>query len=232
MTIGIRSGLWRRQAFWMVVVSVWLFVVLVGLSASAVRAAIMGTIVILGERLGRPLSIGTVLVFTASLMLLHNPLVLLYDAGFQLSFLATLGLVYISPLINHKINLKTPSDLTRAISESFAVTLSAIIATLPLMLFQFGTISLVALPANLIVVPIIPWIMLASFVSVLASVVFFPLGQAVALLTSFGLQYVIRLATFFGSVPGSTVSITIPWWAMVISYLVVVWYVQRKSKSL
>lgn len=232
MTIGIRVGLWRRQAFWVVVISVWLFVVLVGLSASAVRAAIMGTIVILGERLGRPLSIGTVLVFTASLMLLHNPLILFYDAGFQLSFLATLGLVYISPLVNQKINLKTPIALAQAVSESFAVTLSAIIATLPLMLFQFGAVSLVALPANLVVVPIIPWIMLASFVSVLASVIFFPLGQAVALLTGFGLQYVIRLATLFGSMPGSTISVTIPWWAMVISYVALVWYVQRKSKSL
>ncbi len=232
MTIGIRAGLWRRQAFWVVVVSVWLFVVLVGLSASAVRAAIMGTIVILGERLGRPLSIGTVLVVTASVMLLENPLILLYDAGFQLSFLATIGLVYISPLINQKINLISPSALIKAIHESFAVTLSALVTTLPLMLFQFGAVSLVALPANLIVVPIIPWIMLASFVSILASAVSFPLGQAVAFLTGFGLQYVIRLATFFGGLPWSTIPLTIPWWAMLLCYIALIWYVQRKNKSL
>ena len=97
MTLAIAAGLDRRRAFWLVVGAEIFFVVFTGLSASAVRAGVMGVLALTAQYIGRTSRIGNALAFTAAVMVLVNPYVLLYDAGFQLSFLATIGLVYVSP---------------------------------------------------------------------------------------------------------------------------------------
>src|SRR3989338_4103247 len=91
----------RKKAFWLVCGGILLFVIFAGASASVVRAGIMGMLVLLAKQLGRLSRVDNVLALSAVLMLLQNPLVLRWDAGFQLSFAATLGLVYLSPKIQH-----------------------------------------------------------------------------------------------------------------------------------
>ena len=86
MSLFINLGLARPRAFWLVVAGIILFVIFTGAGASVVRAGIMGLIVLLAGQLGRLSRIGNVLIFTAALMLLFNPYVLIWDAGFQLSF--------------------------------------------------------------------------------------------------------------------------------------------------
>lgn len=216
MSTLIAAGLWRRQAFWVALVTVWLFTTLSGLSASVIRAAIMGTLSLVAVRLGRKNEIGTVLVVTAAVMLVVNPFLLMWDVGFQLSFLATVGLVYIAPLLEEKINLP---GMLKAITEPLLTTLSAIIITLPLIMYQFGRLSLVAPLVNILILWIVPWLMLGGFIAVVASVVFFPLGQLVAYASNFGLDYVITVTQIFGERSWSSVDLALPWWAMVCSYI-------------
>ncbi len=264
VTILIALGLYRRSATLLAAGLIVLFVIFTGASASVVRAGIMGLLVIGAEQLGRRSQIGYVLVFTATLMTLFNPYVLLWDAGFQLSFLATLGLVYISPLLEKWCedlspapSLSDPSGavhsqgkrgeiasslfkgrvgwgqlaVLKAIKQPLLTTLSAIIATLPLILFQFGRLSVVAPLVNILILWIIPWLMLGGFVTLIVSLLFFPLGQLLAIVTHFGLQYVILIVTWFGRQPWAAVEFHIPWWGMVVMYVGLCYLVVRASKS-
>lgn len=233
MSILITAGLWRRQAYWVVIVAVILFVVFSGLSASATRAAAMGIVVLTGQYLGRLSRMGTTLIFTAAVMMLANPYVLLWDAGFQLSFLATLGLVYVSPILNAVIpNARNDSTMKMMgiIREPLVSTLSAIIATAPLVMYQFGRLSLVAPLVNILVLWIIPWLMLIGFLAVTASFVFFPLGQLIAWVGSAGLGYVMMTATFFGRRWWSAFNFALPWWGVLGLYAPLIYYIQKKTK--
>lgn len=228
MSILILIGLYRQQAFWVAVGSIILFVIFTGASASVVRAAIMGIIVLFGKYFGQPSQMRNTLVFTAALMALLNPYVLIWDAGFQLSFLATLGLVYLSPIVNWCLGkLKIPEFIL----ENLSTTLAAIIATLPLILFQFGRLSIVAPLVNILILWIIPWLMLFGFVSLLGSFFIFPLGQVIAWVTGLGLSYVIMIVDWFGSQSWSAVDLQIPFWAMVLLYIVIIYLYAKKNKS-
>ncbi|MFA5061742.1 MAG: ComEC/Rec2 family competence protein [Patescibacteria group bacterium] len=228
MSILILIGLYRQQAFWVAVFGIILFVIFTGASASVVRAAIMGIIVLLSQYLGRPAQIGNTLVFTAALMSALNPYVLIWDAGFQLSFLATLGLIYLSPIVNSYLTrLKIPEFIL----ENLSTTLAAIIATLPLILFQFGRLSIVAPLVNILILWIIPWLMLFGFVSLVISFVVFPLGQVAAWIAGLGLNYVIMVVNWFGNQSWSAIDIQIPFWAMVLLYILIIYIYVKKNKS-
>lgn len=217
MNVLILIGFWRQQAFWIVLSVIFLFVIFTGASASVVRAGVMGILVLLAGQLGRLSRIGQVLVFTAALMLLFNPFVLIWDAGFQLSFLATLGLVCLSPL------------LEKYYGEILSATLSAIIATLPFILFQFGRLSIVAPLVNMLVLWIVPWLMLFGFLAVMISFVFFPLGQVVAWVAGLGLKYVIILTNWFGSKSWAAAEISLPWWGMILLYCLLFIFLKKRS---
>ncbi|MFA6272808.1 MAG: ComEC/Rec2 family competence protein, partial [Patescibacteria group bacterium] len=87
----------RKQAFWIIIITLLFFMLITGAQSSVVRAVTMGIIVLIAKQLGRLSRITNVLVLAAVIMLLVNPKILLFDAGFQLSFLATMGLIYLSP---------------------------------------------------------------------------------------------------------------------------------------
>ena len=215
MTVLIFFGFYRRQAFWITVGMIFIFVIFTGASPSVTRAAIMGTIVLLAQYFGRISSPLNLLTLAMALMLIFNPQVLWWDAGFQLSFLATIGLLYLSPLLlNTKEGLKT----TISLKETLSATMSAIILTLPLMLYQFERLSIVAPITNILILWLIPWLMLLGFLSVIISFIFFPAGQIIAWLSGFGLDYVIMMAEWFGSKRWSAIDFSLPWWGMLGGY--------------
>jgi competence protein ComEC len=169
-------------------------------------------------------------VLTVAIMQLSNPYLVLWDAGFQLSFLATLGLVYVSPLLEKFAERITVSWLEKII-EPLTTTLAAIIATFPLILYQFGTFSFIAPLVNVLLLWLIPWLMLAGLVSVIGAVVFMPLGKLLAAVTHFGLAYVILVVRYFGELPWASASQSIPLWMMFVMYGGIIWVVTRNTKQ-
>ena len=223
-------GLWRRQSFWVTLGALASFTLFTGASASVVRAAFMGGIVLVGEYIGRPSSIGTSLVVAATSMVALNPYILVWDIGFQLSFIATAGLVYISPFLKNKLGKIATIPF---IGEVLIATLAAEVATLPLILYYFGQLSLVAPFVNLLVLWVIPWLMLGGFVAILASWLWYPLGQVLAWMAEIGLKYVLVVVKWFGEQSWSATPLTISGVFMVIWYLFMVIsfiYGQKKSK--
>ncbi len=252
MFVLIGLGLRRQQAFWVVVCFIILFIFFTGATASVIRAGVMGLMVLVAKQLGRLTRITNVLILAAAVMLFINPYLLVWDAGFQLSFLATMGLVYISPVIQTVIPTSQEESLSQSpdgqrslgvrplemtikkvlsfVYEPLIQTLSAIIATLPLILYQFGRLSLVAPLVNVLVLWIIPWLMLGGFVSLALSFIFYRLGQLAAYITSVGLKYVLFVVEFFGRQSWSAVEWQVPLWVMVVAYSVL-WLVIARSAA-
>jgi competence protein ComEC len=222
MNTLVYAGMYRQKAFYAVVAFTVLFVCFSGLSASALRAALMGITLLVAKQVGRGGSLLNIIVFAAALMQLFNPYLLLWDVGFQLSFLATLGLAYINP----KLTTLIPERYT-FIGETLTSTMSAIIMTLPLILFQFGTLSIVAPLVNVLVLWIIPYLMLFGASTIFTSFIP-PLSAVLSFLSHLGLQYVIMIVQFFGRLSWASANAVIPLWAMVLAYASIIFVLNHK----
>lgn len=192
------------------------FTILVGASAACVRASLMGIIGLFALFCGRKNDIDLILLFAAFFMVFWNPKVLIFDAGFQLSFLATFGLVYISPLlIESRIVKILPKFL--GVRESFIMTISAQATTLPIILYNFQRLSLVAPIANIVILPFIPLSMFFGFFAVSLSYVFSPLAYFIGYIARIFLMAVTKMAHFFASMPFASFEIT--WFSYFLLFL-------------
>ena len=178
-----------------------IFVGLTGLQPSVLRAAIMGfgaLVALVTQRKVKPL--GSLLV-AATLLLLFNPL-WIWDLGFQLSFLATLGLLVTVPPLSKRLDWLPP-----AIAFLIAVPLAASLWTLPLQLYVFGMIAPYSTAANIICAPLIAVISIGGVISALAAVIWPLAGSALAWLLYYPTELLIGLVQFFNKLPGSSVAV-------------------------
>lgn len=219
LAFAIYIGFKRQYAFWVVTVGIILFVILTGAQASVVRAGIMGFVVLLASQMGRMSQTIGVLVLSAIIMLLINPKILIFDVGFELSFLATIGLIYIRPLFS-RLFQRVPEFF--AIKESLISTLSAILATLPLILFQFGRLSVVAPFANMLILPAIPWAMLIGFLVGFIGLISISVASFLSFFVWLILSYIIFVVEMFSRFLWASVEIQwFPLWMMVFCYMLI-----------
>lgn len=177
-----------------------LFVLMVGGGPAAVRAAIMAILVLVARGSGRTYAAGHALLLAGTAMVALDPKILLGDVSFQLSFLATAGLIYGSPIMERLLNKVPELYGLKALAVS---TLSAQLFVLPLILYHSGIFSVMALPANLAVLPSVP---LAMFLGALLGVVALcvpVLSLPLSFATNLVLKYEISAAKFFAALPGS-----------------------------
>lgn len=208
------------------------FVIFVGASAAVVRAGIMGIIGLFALYSERKSNILTSLLLSAVGMTIVNPMTLLYDIGFELSFLAVLGLVYGDLFFGFL--KKLPEAF--GIREALMGTLSAQITTLPITLYYFGSLSVISPLANIIVTPFIPITMLLGFITLLLTFVPF-LGFFVfcfQIVTNTVTDLIIRVTHLLASLPFASVEITLfkNAYVLVVSYAVIVVaivWLQRKK---
>ncbi|HYV33243.1 MAG TPA: ComEC/Rec2 family competence protein, partial [Candidatus Limnocylindria bacterium] len=203
----------RRFSFWLSLIIIFSFVILSGASASVIRAAVMGSLLLIAFNIGRQYSITPALFFSAAVMLLINPKILFWDIGFQLSFAATLGIVYFSPLLD-QITQNWPNPVQ--LKSILLTTMAAIVSTLPLILFYFGRLSLVAPLVNILILPFVPLTMLLGFLTVLPFV-----GAGFAFLANFLLLYMLHVTEFFAGLKYSSLEVKISSWMFLVLALVV-----------
>jgi len=188
----------RKKAFWLITACLIFYIVLIGAPASAVRAAIMGWLLILAMYLGRLNKSSNALILAGSLMILINPKILRDDVGFQLSFLAVLGLIYFVPFFEEKFR-HLPEVF--GLKSALATTLAAQITTAPLIIYNFGRLSLIGPVVNLLVVPV------ASILTVIGTLVLFlviflpQLAFSFFLLPWLFLTYLIKVVEIFAIIP-------------------------------
>lgn len=186
------------------VIAVILFTLLVGASASVVRACIMGVLGLLALQSERIQTPRLTVLWTLFLMLLWNPLSLWYDAGFQLSFLALIGILE-GPALFERLSQYLPDTL--GIRESLQLTLAAQFFASPWIVFLFGNLSLISPIANLLVAPLIPLSMLLGFLSILISILSPALGQLIAFVTSLCLQAIVWIPEMLAQVPYASIEL-------------------------
>jgi competence protein ComEC len=203
-------GLWRGALLAMLGIAFYTF--LVGANDAAVRAALMVTLALFAEQIGRRTHGLNTLVFVAGLMALWNPMVL-WDAGFQISFFATLGLIlYMEPLQQTTENLLAryfpkwnAQQVIKYFLYYFLLTLAVQLTTLPVMAYQFKQISLVALIASPSITPAQPAVMILGGLAIILSLISFPLGQLAAWIAWPLTAYTIRVVELFDRVPHGTI---------------------------
>jgi len=186
----------RQFAFWLTGLAIISFVLLTGAAASVVRAAIMGILVLVAGRLGRQSDITNALIVSGLGMLWFNPLVLRFDVGFQLSFLATIGLIYLSPYFSQALKF-----LPWILREHLATTLAALTFATPALIYHFGRLSLVAPLANVLILPLVPWAMLAGFAATLSAFIFFKLGLFLSFYGWIIFTYIIKVVQNLSPLP-------------------------------
>lgn len=205
----------RKKAVWIAIVGIAAFALLTGAEASVVRAAIMGSLILIAQAWGRKVNVLMLVLLAAAAMTMVNPYLIRHDVGFQLSFAAVLGLVYLSPLLERF--WRAPGSLKEGWYIATA-TVAANTATLPLILYHFGTLPIYSLPANMMILPVVPfamaWGAFASLVSLIAPVASGIIGIPAWALATWQLS-VVRV---FGDLPGATVDIHLPFVAVVIAY--------------
>jgi competence protein ComEC len=158
----------KYQAFVGSVALMLIFLVITGASPSMVRASVVTTLSLLAWYYGRQFQPWVIILLGAALTAGVNPLFIWHDLGWWLSFLAFSGVLVIAPLVSARFwGKKQPP----AVAQVAVETIAAQLMTTPLILFAFGRISLVALAANVAVVPLIPYAMAATAVGGVAGLV-------------------------------------------------------------
>lgn len=190
----------RRYAVWLCILAVIAFVVMTGAEASVVRAAIMAIIMVLAERTSRPYSVRNAIAATALVMTLLNPEMLVFDVGFQLSFLALMGIVYVEPLLARFFSVEDDAGLF-GWKKSLLTTIAAQVAVLPVLLMSFGFFSPLSIITNVLLLAFIPYTMGLGFFLVLTGWILPILAFLVALPARVLLGYELMIIDLFARIP-------------------------------
>ncbi|MEA1963236.1 MAG: ComEC/Rec2 family competence protein [Patescibacteria group bacterium] len=201
-------GLNRNFAFYASGFLLFLYIILIGAPASATRAGLMGFLLLLSLKIGRLNKIANSLLLAAAILLLINPRLLRDDIGFQLSFLAVLGIIYIYPKIKKilekiftfkkfKNNFFAQNTLCVFIVNTICVTLSAQIITAPILLYNFGAVSLIAPISNLLVLWLLPFLLVSLLAAIALGLIFPSLSAIFFLPAGLILKYILFIAEKF-----------------------------------
>ena len=216
------------------VISILLFAVMVGGGATVFRASIMAILALLAQATGRTSEISRALVLAALLMVFINPKLLVFDIGFQLSFLATLGLIYLEPIIRPYFIRLPEKILWMDFRKIASATIAAQLAVLPLILYTFGNFSLYAFPVNMLVLPIVPTSMLLVFLTgilfpiPIISLIAYPISWLAYAL----LGYIISIVRLVSSLPFASLTFSsVPLALIIVMYIVIIYVVSLNHKK-
>ncbi|TET18292.1 MAG: DNA internalization-related competence protein ComEC/Rec2 [Dehalococcoidia bacterium] len=212
--ILISIGIWlfgRRHYLyiWLALGTIWLYALITGMHPPVVRGAIMASLFLTAELLGRQRSAITSLAFAAAIMVGISPHIL-WDAAFQMSFMAMVGLIFIFPLfraLGRKAVIATLGEdrpaapLANITTDSFSITLGAIIGVWPLVAYYFGIISFVGPPATFLALPALPGIIITGALAGSLGLIALPIAQVIGWLAWLFLSYLLLVVKAFAATP-------------------------------
>ncbi len=218
--ILLSVGIWlfgrRRYTYiWLALGAIWLYALLTGMHPPVVRGAIMASLFLTAELLGRQRSAITALTFAAAVMVGISPQIL-WTVSFQLSFVAMAGLIFIAPplrAIGRKAISKTLGEdagivsIANIIADSFGVTLGAVIAVWPVVAHYFGIISFVGPLATFCALPALPGIIITGALAGGLGLITLPLAYPLGWLAWLFLSYLLLVVKFFAALPISSVEV-------------------------
>lgn len=205
------------------------FAVMTGAGATIVRASIMALLVILARATGRTYAMTRALFLAGFLMVLQNPKILVFDTSFQLSFVATLGLIYLAPKLEEYFGWMPTRWQLR---EFLTATIATQLFVLPILLYKMGELSLVAVPVNLLILPTVPIVMLVGFITGMVGFVGTLFALPFAYVTHFILTYQLIVVDLFAGLPFASLTISnVPFWAVLLSYSALILLILRWKRK-
>ncbi len=216
--LGVGLFLFGRRHYlyvWLAFIAVWFYAIITGMNPPVLRGAIMASIFLIAEALGRQRSGMVALTLAAAVMVGIHPYIL-GDASFQLSFLAMAGLVFIYPVFNDlgrrfiaaRIGEEgLSSSLANLIIGIFAATLAAIIAVWPVVAYYFGIFSLVGPLATFLVTLVLPFIIIFGALAAVLGLASLAVAQAFGWLAWPFLSYMITVVSGLGTPSAAAVAV-------------------------
>lgn len=205
------------------------FIAVTGMSPSMSRAGLVTGLSLLAWYYGRKFHPLVLLPLAAAITVLINPSYAWGDIGWQLSFAAFAGVMILAPLLQaYFFGEKKPGVIRQIMGE----TIAAQLVTLPIIILAFGQLSNVALIANLLILPLVPLAMALTFVTGLGALTFPAVGMALAIPTTWLLQYMTTVATYLANLPWAMTDIEVGWLVLLMYVLLVAvcMYMQRATK--
>ncbi|PLX26885.1 hypothetical protein C0583_05540 [Candidatus Parcubacteria bacterium] len=224
--ILFKIGLSRNKIFYFSQIILWVYIVLVGMPASAMRAGLMVGLFVFAIKLGRFSQVDRILIFSACVLLLVNPRLLRDDIGFQLSFVCVLGIIYLYPLVN---KLLIYFDVTNKfkIRDLLNVSLSAQIVSLPIVSYYFEIISVFSVVANILVIWLLPFLLCVLIIALL--VPFF--GQIFFFVAQVLIDFIITVSQIVGTLPFSSIEYKFNIIFIIIFYSFLAWIILASKKG-
>ena len=218
----------RSVSFYLSVLVIILFVLMTGAEASVVRAAIMGIIAIAAKESQRIFSMRNAITVAAFLMIIYNPKVLAFDLGFQLSFVALLGIVYFLPVLEKIFHVEDRGLLSWR--ENALTTISAQAAVIPLLLGKFGIFSLTSLFANILILGVMPMTMGFGFLMAGLGLLSDFLAQIIGLAVNLFLSYELWIIDLFSRIAFPIAAESFGFFAAIIYYLILIGIIYKFNK--
>ena len=231
----LRRQQWTITAI--VAISVVVYTLLSGAVPAAIRAGIMGVMLVIATPLGRRYNVYTALAAVALLLSVLDPFVL-WDIGFQLSFLGTLGIVLLTPYFQRLLTPLSHLPFGHTLIEIIAVTLAAQVATLPLIAVTFQTISFIAPIANILTVPLLGMLIILGAAVASSGLLLLPLALLLGWLAYPLLWYLVIITNLCYILPFAYANVTIPGnlaalisWGYYGILVLVLYVVQRQTQQ-
>lgn len=218
-----------RQRFVLLGLVLGAFCIITGLAASVIRASLMGLIIPLAQLAGRPRRAHITLALVAAVMAAHNPFILLNDLGFQLSFLATIGLIYFQTAVA-RITRWLPNWFS--VRETVSTSIAAALPTAPLIAWQFGTFSPVSFFANIIVLPVSNGLLFVGSAITGLSFILPRLAQLLAFLLWRVTWLMLQAQQWLSALPGAYIeNLQFSNVALIVSYSLIASYILWRSEQ-
>lgn len=206
-----------------------LFAIMTGGGATIIRASIMALLALIARATGRRYEITRALLLAAMVMILHNPYILVFDISFQLSFLATLGLIYMAPIFE-KLFKFMPTFL--GLREITAATFGVQVFVLPFILYKIGNLSVVAPITNLLVLPLIPATMFYGFLTGLFGLLSGILAAPFGFITFILLKFEIFIVELFAGFSFASLTVSrFPFVLVLICYALIFWWIRKYERK-
>lgn len=226
LSVGFR----RSQIFYAGLIILFLYVILIGAPASAMRAFFMIALVLLAQKIERLSSIDRSVYFAAVILLLINPKLLRDDVGFQLSFLAILAIIYLYPIFDDFFERKKIYKL-RLAANILSLTAAIQFFTMPILVLNFKQFSLIAPFANLLIIWSLPFLIFLIFIAVLFSVIFPFFANVFFLPAYILLVYIFKVSEFFSIIPFAYLKIDNVFFVLPFYLFTVVIFIKKRANK-
>lgn len=207
-----------------------LFMLLTGCTSSVNRACIMAILMLIAELLNRKSDVYNNLALSALILLIINPYSIL-DIGFQLSYMGTIGIVFLHDKISNIVQIK--NKIIKYFFEMIIVTTCANLAIIPIMMFHFNTVSLTFYFSNVLAGPILGAVVIIGFIMFFLSLILNSLAIPIAFILNIMLKFIIKIAELTASLPISKILITTPsiWFIIIWYATIIILYYKEKAKK-